>query len=191
MNKMLYLYKMVHFRGFSAIPKIGLKNQLWLSDNSEVEYKYRTKISKDVSNPGNFVGEPPQIPANHHKWRHNHHLRWPNSFLNLYLFSFILIYIYYIFCFYLSSYYYYINIIILLTFIFVVDMFLFDFYCGWPFIIVDYWLVFVWLSFSAFWQGSVDKVFPSFCNLISPAIPEAEASSVPATTLPEAAIAAD
>ena len=63
MSKMLYLYKMVHFRGFSAIPIIGLKNQLWLSDNSEVDYKHCTKISKDVSNPGNFAGEPPQMAA--------------------------------------------------------------------------------------------------------------------------------
>ena len=28
-----------------------------------MEYKYYTKISKDVSNSGNFVGEPPQMAA--------------------------------------------------------------------------------------------------------------------------------
>ena len=54
---------MIHFRGFSVIPKIILKNQLWVSDNSEVDYRYCTKILKDVSNPGNFTGEPPQMAA--------------------------------------------------------------------------------------------------------------------------------
>ena len=28
-----------------------------------MDYKYCTKISKDVSNPGNFTGEPPQMAA--------------------------------------------------------------------------------------------------------------------------------
>ena len=78
---------------------------------------------------------PAILPANHHKWRHNHHMRWPNSFLNLYLISFILVFIYYILL-YLIIYLVIIIIIIwlilfllikLLTFIFVVDLFLFDF----------------------------------------------------------------
>jgi hypothetical protein len=86
---------------------------------------------------------PAIIPANHHKWRHNHHLRWPNSFLNLHLFSSILVFIFCIFSIYLVF-----IIIILLVFVIVDFLFLlltFDFLC------------FVWLSFSViFDRFSVD-----------------------------------
>ena len=50
----------VHFRGFSANLKIESKSHG--NDTgyfSDVDFKACTKISKYVSNPGNFAGEPP------------------------------------------------------------------------------------------------------------------------------------
>ena len=122
-NKMLYLYKKVHFRGFSAIPIIGLKNQLWLSDNSEVDYKYCTKISKDVSNPGNFAGEPPLMTAQPPPTVAEY-ISKPLFYFPLYLFYYILLYLNY---FYLFSNYYYFYYFILLTFLFLFDFLWFTF----------------------------------------------------------------
>jgi hypothetical protein len=148
MIKMLYLYKMVHFRGFSAIPKIRLKNQLWLSDNSEVDHKYCTKISKDVSNPGNFTGEPPQMTAQPPPAVAKYISKSLNYF-PLYLFLFI---IFSVFNYLFSNYYYY--------YYFIFVDFLLWLICWLYIFVVDFYFVdFLWLSFSGKFCSSVCRQF--------------------------------
>jgi hypothetical protein len=92
---------------------------------------------------------PAILPANHHKWRHNHHLRWPNSFSKpLFIFLYTYFYLLYFVVFKLfvfSIYYYYFICIIFVDFTF---LFCFvDFYFCWlSYICLIFgWLVFVWL----------------------------------------------
>ena len=61
------------------------------------------RFRNNISNPDNFVGEPPL-------WQAHHHTRWQKHFMNFHLFSLIIIYIY-------LSIYLIIYFICLLTFI--------------------------------------------------------------------------
>ena len=108
---------------------------------------------------------PAILPANHHKWRHNHHLRWPNSFSKpLFIFLYTCLYLLY---FLYLNYLYLVFIIIisfnyvycLLTFIFV--DFLMFMLTSWLVIVVDFYFWQVWLLLTP-WTLHVQLLQPSF-----------------------------
>ena len=76
-----------------------------------VETRKCTKISKTVSNPDNFIGEPPQIRRNYHtRWRNirsNLHIIFPlNCFIflfNLFLHDFIVLIVLFYFILFFCS----------------------------------------------------------------------------------------
>ena len=120
-----------------------MKNPLWVSDNSEVDHRYRTKISKDVSNPGNFAGEPPQIAAQPPPAVAKF-ISKPLNYFPLYLFLFIIL------CCILINY----SVIIIFYYFYFCWHFILltvdSFYCCWHnFCFIFGWLVdYLWLSFS-------------------------------------------